>query len=604
MRPRRPSHLVPLWLALVSAGASGGIAAAPTPILTPATAPAAAAAANAAIPATATAPSADAVQTGLTVEAAHGVVVSVAPIASRVGCDVLRNGGNAVDAAVATAFALAVVWPEAGNIGGGGFMMVRPGGDGTAPVFVDYRETAPAAVKADTFAAAPSDYLMAGTPGTVRGLRMACERYGSGKMTWAVLVWPAVELAEQGFVVDKALATSLNSGLRNTAAFPEFRRVYGKPDGSAWKEGDRLALPDLAQTLKLIAEKGPAGFYEGPTADKIVAEMKAGGGLIAADDLKAYQAVVRQPITGSFKGYTIHAPPPPSSGGVAMLQILGMLDRFDLKPADRWNPRTVHLLVEATRRAFAERAQFLGDPGFAEVPLAELLDPAHVREMGKSIDPAKATKSEDVAGPIPIAPDGGGQTTHFSVVDAAGMAVANTYTLEESFGGKIVVKGAGFLLNNELGDFNRRPGVTDRTGRIGTLPNQATGGKRPLSSMTPTIVTKDGKLVLVTGSPGGRTIINTVTQVVLNRLAFDMSLRDAVDAPRLHHQWLPDAIRMESSLAAKHPEVVDALKAMGHQTALATVARQGDAHSIEVDPVTGKRTGVADRRIGGGAAGY
>jgi gamma-glutamyltranspeptidase/glutathione hydrolase len=589
---RRSLTLVPLFLPFVTAV---GVLA-PMARAAPAT--------SAAAPgAPATAPAAD-VRVGPTVEVPNGVVVSVCPIASRVGCETLRHGGNAVDAAVATAFALAVTWPEAGNIGGGGFMMVRPAGDNTTPQFVDYRETAPAAVKADTFAGQSSSALLAGTPGTVRGLHLAFERFGSGKVAWKDLVAPAAELAEGGFTVDKALATSLNSGLRGTKAFPEMRRVYGKPDGSAWAAGDKLALPDLGKTLRLVAERGTAGFYDGPVAAMVAAEMKAGGGLMSADDLKAYQAVVRPTLTGTFNEFTIHAPPPPSSGGVAMLQILGMLGQYDIKREDRWSPRTIHLLVEATRRAYAERARFLGDPGFGDVPVAKLIDPAHLRDLGNTIDPAKASRSQDVAPEIDLGPETGGQTTHFSVVDAAGMAVANTYTLEQSFGGKIVVKGAGFLLNNELGDFNPRPGVTDRTGRIGTLPNQATGGKRPLSSMTPTIVTKGGKLVLVTGSPGGRTIINTVTQVVLNRLGFGMSLRDAVDAPRLHHQWFPDGIRFETAWVEKHQAVVDALKEMGHNVAAGTVGRQGDAHSIAVDPETGVRTGVADRRIGGGAAGY
>lgn len=545
------------------------------------------------------------IRVGATVEAEHGMVVSVCPIASRVGAQVLRDGGNAVDAAVATGMALAVTWPEAGNIGGGGFMMVAEPRRGDSPDvrFFDYRESAPAAVQADTFANKPSSHLLAGTPGTVRGLHTAWQQHGSKRFAWRDLVLPAAKLAEEGFSVDAALAASLNSGLRNSDAFSEFRRVYGKPDGSAWAAGDRLVLPDLAATLRRIADRGPADFYEGQTADAIVREMEAGGGLITASDLKTYRVRLRQPIVGTFNGYTLYAPPPPSSGGVAMLQILGMLQGRDLSPESRWSANTLHLIVEAMRRAFADRARYLGDPDYGQVPVAALTAGDYVRKLGSDIDPAKATSSEQIA-PWAQLRENGGQTTHYSVVDVNGLAVSNTYTLEQSFGGKVVVRGAGFLLNNELGDFNPRPGQTTRTGQIGTPPNLAAGGKRPLSSMTPVIVAREGRVCLVTGSPGGRTIINTVTQVVLNRLAFGMTLREAVDAPRLHHQWMPDGIRVEKALATQHPDAVEALRAIGHRIDPTMPDRQGDAHSIDVNPATGRLTGVADQRIGGAAAGY
>jgi gamma-glutamyltranspeptidase/glutathione hydrolase len=552
-------------------------------------------------------------QVGPTISVDRGVVVSVCPIASRAGCEVLRRGGNAVDAAIATAFTLAVTWPEAGNIGGGGFMLIhRPvhlhsadHKESAAPpdTFIDYRETAPAAVKADTFANKPSSYLLAGTPGTVKGMRLAYDREGSRQIGWKDLVLPAAQLAADGFAVDAALARSLNSGLKNAEQFAEFRRVYGKPDGSAWAAGDRLVLPELAKTLRAIAEQGADGFYRGDVAKLIADEMARGGGMITLNDLDQYAPQVRTPLRGTFKGHTIVTAPPPSSGGIALLQMLNMLETFDLKPAERWSPRTVHLLVEAARRAYADRARYAGDPGFTEVPVAKLIDPTSAKQMAGTIDPARASRSEDVATWAQVS-ETGGQTTHFSVVDGDGMAVANTYTLEQSFGGKIVVPGAGFLLNNELGDFNPRPGITTRTGLIGTKPNQAAAGKRPLSSMTPTIVTRDEKPVLVTGSPGGRTIINTVTQVVLNRLAFDMNLRDAVDAPRLHHQWFPDVLHVETSFQKQHADTLTGLAAMRHQVDQKSTSRQGDAHSIEVEPKTGKKTGVADRRIGGAAAGY
>ncbi|HEX8913119.1 MAG TPA: gamma-glutamyltransferase, partial [Humisphaera sp.] len=541
-----------------------------------------------------------AARVGPTIEADHGVVVSVCPIASRVGCEVLRDGGNAVDAAVATAFALAVTWPEAGNIGGGGFMLVH-GGPRKVSEFVDYRETAPAAVTATSFANKPSQHALAGTPGTVQGLYYAHLKFGSGRIPWKDLVLPAVRLAADGFEVNAALAASLNSGLRGVPADSEFRRVYGRPDGGEWRAGDRLVLPDLGKTLERIANHNAFGFYQERTAQLIVDEMKRGGGLITADDLSAYKPVFRRPITSTYRGYTVVAPPPPSSGGIAMLQILGMLEARGATGQPRWSPAVSHLYVEAARRAFAERARYLGDPDFTTVPVGALLAPDHVAKMARSIASDRAAPTGD---PVPwlTHPDGatGGQTTHFSVVDKDGMAVANTYTLEQSFGGKVVVKEAGFLLNNELGDFNPVPGTTDTTGKIGTPPNVAAPGKRPLSSMTPTIVTDaSGKVVLVAGSPGGRTIINTVTQVVLNRLGFGMSLRDAVDAPRLHHQWLPDGVRAEKAFEAGHADVVQAMKAMGHTFDPKPAARQGDAHSIEVDPKTGKKTGVADQRIGG-----
>jgi gamma-glutamyltranspeptidase/glutathione hydrolase len=498
-----------------------------------------------------------------------------------------------------------VTWPEAGNIGGGGFMMVAAPTSGKSldVQFIDYRETAPAAVKADTFSNKPSQHLLAGTPGTVRGLHLAYQRYGSKRINWSNLVMPAAKLAADGFEVDKALAASLNSGLRNTDAFPEFRRVYGKPGSTPWQAGDRLRLPELAATLAAIAASGPSEFYEGQTAGRIVEEIASGGGLISADDLRRYSAKVREPVVGTFKGHTIYAPPPPSSGGVALLQMLNMIETFELSPADRWSPSTVHVVVEAMRRAFADRARYLGDPDFGEIPVAKLIDKSYAKELATMIDRSKATPSADVAKWAQFA-ETGGQTTHFSVVDRQGMAVSNTYTLEQSFGGKVVVRGAGFLLNNELGDFNPRPGQTTWMGQIGTPPNIAAGGKRPLSSMTPVIVAKEGKVMLVTGSPGGRTIINTVTQVVLNRLAFGMDLRQSVDAPRLHHQWQPDGIRTEQSLQQQHPTLVEQLKQMGHAFDPRAADRQGDAHSIEVDSQTGARNGVADRRIGGSAAGY
>lgn len=530
-----------------------------------------------------------------------GMVVTVSKPATDVGLDVLKKGGNAVDASVAVAFALAVTWPEAGNIGGGGFMMVYPGGK-EKPVVVDYREIAPAAATATMFDTPkpPPPYLTVGVPGTVRGLSTAHLR--SGKLPWKELVLPAVKLAEDGIVIDAPLAASLNEGLQNAQNNAELLRVYGKNGGKErWKAGDRLVQPDLARTLRLIADKGPDAFYRGEIADLIVTEMKAGKGLITKADLVDDRTIVREPIHGTFRGHDIYAPPPPSSGGICMVQMLNVLENFDLKKQGRWSPETLHLLTEAMRRAYCDRARSLGDPAFVKIS-AELITKEYAKKLAESVDLKRATRSEDLAKDIPLDAEGS-STTHFSVIDKNGMAVSNTYTLESSFGSKIVVKGAGFLLNNEMVDFNPRPGKTTRAGQIGTLPNQIAPGKRMLSSQTPTIVMKDGKVVLITGSPGGRTIINTVTCMVLNVLEFDMPLREAVDAPRVHHQWFPNAIKMESALHNDHKATLEKLRALGHKID-AKPARQGDAHSIRVDPKTGEYEGAADKRRSGWAAGY
>jgi gamma-glutamyltranspeptidase/glutathione hydrolase len=538
---------------------------------------------------------------GQSAEGRQGMVVSVSQAASAVGVDALRAGGNAVDAAVATAFALAVTWPEAGNIGGGGFMLVYPGGK-AEPVVVDYRETAPAAATRDMFAAdqRAAPYKLIGTPGTVRGLALAHKRFG--KLPWKDLVLPAVKLAEEGIVVDRHLAGSLNRALRRAGPTPEFARVYGKDEGKArWQAGDRLVQKDLARTLRQIAEGGPDVFYTGPIADAIVTEMKAGGGLITKADLAGYEAKLRAPVHGTYRGHDVYGPPPPSSGGIGLIEMLNILEGFDLRQHGRWSPRSLHLMIEAMRRAYCDRARHLGDPDFVPVP-AQLTAKEYARRLAREIDPERATRSADLARDIPLAGEGG-QTTHFSVIDKDGMAVANTYTLEESFGARVVVRGAGFLLNDEMGDFNPRPGVTDRKGRIGTPPNEVAPGKRMLSSMTPVVVARDGRVLLVTGSPGGRTIINTVLQVVLGVLEFEMPLREAVAAPRLHHAWLPDEVAVEAALAESQAAVLERLRALGHVVARKS-EKQGDAHSIRVEPATGVYQGEADPRRGGWAAGY
>ena len=534
---------------------------------------------------------------GKAVQAKKGMVVCVAPAAADVGVEVLKKGGNAVDAAVAVAFAMAVTYPPAGNIGGGGFMLVHPGA-GKEPVVFEYRETAPAAVKADTFIQERDwrTHRAAGVPGTVRGLELAHKRFG--KLPWKDVVVPAVNLAEDGFVLTPAMARSLNSEVGRAEKHPEFKRVFAKNGGAdKWAAGDRLVQMDLAKTLRAIAERGPDAFYTEELANLLETEMQRGGGFITKADLAAYKAVERQPIRGSYRGFDIYGPPPPSSGGICLVEMLNIVENFDLKKHDRYAPETVHLMVEAMRRAFADRARHLGDPDFTKVP-EHLTSKEYAKRLAGVIDLTKATPSESVAPDIKLAGEGD-STTHFSVVDADGMAVANTYTLESGYGSRVVVRGAGYLLNNEMGDFNTRPDVTTRKGHIGTAPNQVAAGKRMLSSQTPTIVAKNGKAVLITGSPGSRTIINTVFGIVVNVVDFDMDVQAAVDAPRLHHQWFPDEVRFEAT--GRYPELIQGLRNLGHEVRW---SKQGDAHSIWIDPKTGIYHGAADRRIDGKAAGW
>jgi gamma-glutamyltranspeptidase/glutathione hydrolase len=531
-----------------------------------------------------------------TVESKGGVVVCVSPPAAEVGLAILKKGGNAVDAAVAVAFAEAVTWPEAGNIGGGGFMMVSA--PGKEPTFFDYRETAPAAAKADLLAdgkVTTYSHKAAGVPGTVRGMAMAHQKFG--KLPWRDVVLPAVSLAEDGFAINGVLASGLNQVLGSTRTTnKEFKRVYGKPDGGKWQPGDRLVLKDLGRTLRLIAEHGADAFYTGELAALLEKEMVAGGGLITRADLAAYAAKERKPIVANYRGYTIYGPPPPSSGGIGVAETLNMLENFELKMYGRWSPETNHLMIEAMKRSYADRARYLGDPDFVKIP-DNLTSKEYAKKLAASIDLTRATPSERIAPEITLDKESD-STTHFSIIDRDGMAVSNTYTLENSYGNHVVVPGAGYLLNNEMTDFNHKPGLTTRNGLIGTRPNLIEPGKRMLSSMTPVIVAKDGKTVLVTGSPGGRTIINTVLCIVVNVTDFEMTAAEAVAAPRLHHQWFPDVARMEG--LKEHSLLSAKLEAMGHKV---TGHSQGDAHSIAVDPRTGVRTGAADKRRDGKAVG-
>jgi gamma-glutamyltranspeptidase/glutathione hydrolase len=535
----------------------------------------------------------------LGVPAPAGVVVSASDVASDAGAAILTRGGNAVDAAVATAFALAVTHPTAGNLGGGGFMIVRTP-DGKATAF-DYRERAPGKSTPTMYLDGKGEidgnltntgYLAPGVPGTVRGLALAHRRFG--KLPWRDVVMPAVELASTGFIMSASLARSLNGELRGgMRPYPASIAAYGKPGGQPWAQGDRLVQSDLARSLYSIADS-PDAFYTGWIADRIADDMAANGGLITREDLAAYKAEERVPVKGAFLGYEITSMPPPSSGGVALVEMLNVLEALEIQKKPRGSAEAWHLVAETMRRGFLDRARFLGDPDFVTVPVSRLTGKAHARELAKTISTTAASKSVEIGKDIVSValPGESDETTHFSVMDRDGMAVANTYTLEGGYGSHVVIRGTGFLLNNEMGDFNKKPGTTNLTGDIGTPANLIAPGKRMLSSMTPTIVTRNGRVVLITGSPGGRTIINTVLTVVLNVTAWEMTGRDAVAGARVHHQWLPDRFDLEEGAASA--DALAKLRALGHTAR--EVARQGAAHSIWVQPGTGVVYGVADRR--------
>lgn len=528
-------------------------------------------------------------------------VVSVDPIASHVGVEILKRGGNAVDAAVATGLALAVTWPSAGNLGGGGFMVIYLAGKGEA-ASIDYREKAPQKSASTMFLDEKGEvdpeksgvgYLVIGVPGTVRGFWEASRRYG--KLNWKTVVEPALKLARDGFVVDEVLARSLRNQARRMDEFPEFGRVFRKPGGSYYEAGETMRQPDLAWTLQHIYDKGADGFYKGDVAKRVVDGLQANGGIITLNDLAKYDAKVRTPLRGAYRGYEIIGMPPASSGGTAVIQMLNILEGYDLAEMKRRDAKTIHLLTETMRVGFYTRAKYLGDTDFVRVDLAQLTSKPFAKSLREKVNLQQATRSQTLGADIVTRAEGL-ETTHFSVVDAQGNAVANTFTLEEGYGSRVIAKGTGFLLNNEMHDFNMNPGVTDTKGLIGTKPNLIEPGKRMLSSMTPTIVLKDRKPYLVTGSPGGRTIINTVLQVIVNVIDFKMDVQQAVDEPRIHHQWMPDSLTLERPL---EPTVAE-LDAMGHQTRLG--GDQGDAHSILIKD--GKKFVGVDRRTRGGAGGY
>lgn len=525
------------------------------------------------------------------VRSTSGMVSSQQWIASQVGADVLAAGGNAVDAAIATGFALAVTHPTAGNIGGGGFMVIRfPNGQSTA---IDFREKAPLSSHPEMWLengeysseAHHRSYRAVGVPGTVAGFDKAHRLYGDAD--WEDLVNPAVDLASDGFELSGALAASMERFVGRSqydatiAAFSKGGNPYGV--GETWRQ------PDLARSLERIREHRSDGFYRGETARLIAEEMRRGGGIITEEDLDKYEARERSTVTGTYRGYDIIGMPPPSSGGVAIVTALNILEEYDLRAMGHNSAPYIHHVAEAMRRAFRDRAEHLADADFADVPVQRLTSKEHAAWLRRSLDPARASISHpsDVA----MAPESP-ETTHYTVVDEDGMSVSVTYTLESGFGSGIVVTGAGFLLNNEMGDFNAGPGLTNDSGLIGTTPNLARPQQRMLSSMSPSIVAKDGELVAVVGTPGGRTIINTTLQLILNVIDFDMNIQEAVNAARIHHQWLPDRIRIEADGVS--PDVIMQLEQMGHTVQVG--GRQGSANSIGIDMRTGERLGAPDPR--------
>jgi gamma-glutamyltranspeptidase/glutathione hydrolase len=538
---------------------------------------------------------------GRNIIADSGMVVSAHPQSSHIGVRILQKGGNAIDAAVATEFALAVCFPEAGNIGGGGFMLIRTN-DGKTEV-IDYREKAPSHATRDMYldksgnvteGLSTDTHLSSGIPGTVDGLISAHAKYGI--LPFNEVIQPAIDLAEKGFRLTAGQAADLNSN-RNIFIERNFFRPSFVKD-SLWKEGDILIQSSLAETLKRIRDKGRNGFYSGTTARLLIKEMKRGNGIITEQDLMEYRSVVREPLTADYKGYKIITVPPPSSGGIILIQLLKMTDPY---PITEWgfnSPRTIHLIVEAERRAFADRSQYMGDPEFVKVPVDQLVNKNYLHNRLKNFDEKKASSSQEIN---PGSPEGfvSEETTHYSVVDARGNAVSVTTTLNNTFGNSIVVDSAGFLLNDQMDDFSVKPGYANMYGLVGGEANSVQPGKRMLSSMTPTIVEKDGKLLLVLGSPGGSTIPTTVFQVVVNVLDFGMNIGQAVDARRFHHQWLPDWISYEKN--GIDSLTLEKLKGMGHQ--LKGRSSLGSINAIMMLP-GGKKAGGADKRGNNSSCGY
>ncbi len=532
----------------------------------------------------------------------NGMVSSRSDIASEIGKDILEQGGNAVDAAVAVGFALAVSYPSAGNIGGGGFLVLRTA-DGEVYT-QDAREKAPLAASRDMFLDSNGDFdrqlsrnsLQAtGVPGSVAGLLDALERFGT--MSRQEVLAPAIKLAEEGILLNADLAGQFQNNLAGFQQYPASLEKFSN-NGEAYQDGDLWQQPELATTLKLISEYGRDGFYKGPVAELLVTTMQANAGLITHQDLENYEPVWREPIHGNYRGYDIWSMPAPSSGGVLLVQMLNMLEANDLSELGWGSAETVHLMVEAQRRAYADRAEHLGDPDFYDVPTAMLTSKQYAQERFANFDPEAASLSDDIgAGSWP---QESMQTTHYSIIDGDGNAVAVTTTLNASYGNKFVVPGAGFLLNNEMDDFSSKPNTANGFGLLGGVANEIQPSKRMLSSMTPTIITHDDNVFLVTGSPGGSTIINTVLQVIVNAIDHNMSIADAVGSPRFHHQWQPNIIRYETGAISN--QTIDELRSMGHQGLSRSRFPLGDANSIML--FNNVLEGVSDPRNEGGVAGF
>jgi gamma-glutamyltranspeptidase/glutathione hydrolase len=536
--------------------------------------------------------------------ARHGMVASTSEIASRVGVEIMQRGGNAIDAAVAVGLALAVTWPSAGNIGGGGFMMIRRANGDTE--IIDYRERAPLAASRDMYldkngavikGASTVGYKATGVPGTVAGLSLALKRHG--KLKWADVIEPARKLAAEGFTMTHHLTRSLQNAEKLLTQFPDSKRIFLR-DGKFYDEGERLVQPELAATLARLKEKGPREFYEGKTAQMIAEDMKANGGLITAKDLKDYEPTVRKPLAGTYRGYEIVTMPPPSSGGAALLEMLNILEHYKLAELGAGSSDTLHLIVESQRRAFADRAEFMGDADFVKVPLEGLISKKYAADLAKTIDPEHATPSDKIRAGKPTVYEST-ETTHFTVIDEEGNVVTNTYTLNGGYGSGATARGTGILLNNEMDDFTSKPGVPNAYGLLQSENNAIAPRKRPLSAMTPTIVLKDGKVWFAIGSPGGPTIINTVLQVIVNVVDFGMNIQQAIDAPRFHHQWMPDRIQFEP--LGINRDTRAALERKGHVFA-ERPGNMGDAEGIMIDPKTGMRLGASDPRSGGVPVGY
>jgi gamma-glutamyltranspeptidase/glutathione hydrolase len=537
------------------------------------------------------------------VKALNGMVVSSDSLATQVGVEILKKGGNAVDAAVAVGFALAVTYPQAGNIGGGGFMVIRMANGET--VTIDFREKAPMKASENMFLDENGNFvpeksqvghLSVGVPGSVAGLLLALEKYGT--MSRREVLKPAIELAEKGFIVNEGLANAFKNAFEHFKKFPSTMRYFSK-NGQPYSDGDRLIQKDLAKVLKLIRDKGRDGFYKGKVADLIVEEMKRGGGLITYEDLENYQPVLRKPVVGNYRGYEIISMGPPSSGGVCLIELLNILENFDLKKYGFGSSYTIHYLVEAMKRVYADRAEYLGDPDFVQIPLDKLLSKEYAKELASEIDTFYATPSSRIIRSVSPTSEGV-HTTHYSVVDRWGNVVAVTTTINSYFGSMVAVDGAGFFLNNEMDDFSAKPGAPNQFGLLGSKANSIQPGKRMLSSMTPTIVLKSGKPFLVLGSPGGSTIITSVLQVILNVVDFGMNIQEAVDSPRIHHQWYPDQIFFERRGLPR--DVIENLERRGHKL-VERAGYQGEVQAILIDE-NGVKYGAVDPRGYGLAMGY